>query len=74
MRGTHEEDEKRKELDEVRLTVSRRINWRPLNEYTISTKVQEKRTRPPGVQEPQVYNNEPSGNKNGEELHGDFDD
>jgi len=74
VRGTHEEDEKRKELDEVRLTVSRRINWRPLNEYTISTKVQEKRTRPPGVQEPQVYNNEPSGNKNGEELHGDFDD
>ena len=74
MRGTNEENEKRKELDEVRLTVSRRINWRPLNEYTTSTIVQEKRTRPPGIQEPQVYNNEPRGNENGEELHGDFDD
>jgi hypothetical protein len=32
VRWTDEEDEKRKELDKVRLTESRRINWRPLNE------------------------------------------
>jgi len=74
VRGTNEEGEKKKELDEVQLTISRRINWRPLNEYTTSTIGQEKRTRPPGIQEPQVHNDEPRSNENGDELHRDYDD
>lgn len=52
VRGT-DEDEKGEELDKVRLTESRRINWRPLNEHTPSTTIgQEKLTRLPRIQEP----------------------
>ena len=53
VRETDEEDENGKESDEVRLTESGRINWRPLNEYTPLTMIlgQEKLTRPPGIQD-----------------------
>ena len=63
-------------IDKVQLTELRRINWRPLNEYTPSKMIgQEKLTRPPGIQEPHSWNNEPCcGNKNGEELYGGCDE
>jgi hypothetical protein len=62
---------KEKKLDKARLTQSRKVNWRPLNEYASSTTMgQEKLTRPPGIQDPHRKKNEARGNENGVELHG----